>query len=108
MRDGDRYRWDPTRSIDVSSKDALAACDFGPDGALWTGDNLFGGNRVQRRYAGTVASAYLGDGFAETMAIAPGEAGSVIVFRFSDLGGSPSLASRYRCRAIASTEAQPE
>ena len=39
-------------------------------------------------------TAPLGTGFAETMALAPAPNGDTIVFRFSDLGRSPSRAVR--------------
>lgn len=108
VREGDRYRLDPTRSLAMSSPEALAACDIGPDGAVWTGDNLFGGTQVRRRHDGATMMARLGDGFPETMAIAPADGGAVIVFRFSDTSGSPSKASRHRCRVIAAPAARPE
>lgn len=104
VRDGDRYRLDPSRSIVAAAPEALAACEIASDGAVWTGENLFGSNRVQRFAAG-IDRAPLGTGFAETMALAPAPNGDTIVFRFSDLGRSPSRASRYRCRGATAAAA---
>ncbi len=99
VRDGEGWRADRARTIDLGTRDATAACDITADGAVWTGDNLFGGTVVRQVAGGKlVASAPLGEGFPEAMAIAPGG----IVFRFSDVGGSsPSRAAKYRCAASA-------
>jgi hypothetical protein len=97
VRDGERWVADRARSIDLGTRDASAACDITPDGAVWTGDNLFGGSTVRRLVGGkVVASARLGEGFPEAMAIAPGG----IIYRFSDVGGqTPSRVAKYRCGA---------
>lgn len=94
VADGDRWRVDRTRSIHVAPGEVLAACDITADGAVWTGDNFFGATTVRRLVGGKVtATARLGDGFPEAMAIAP----DGTLFRFSDTGGAPSKAARYRC-----------
>jgi hypothetical protein len=95
VRDGEHWRADRARNIDLGTRDAAAACDITADGTVWTGDNLFGGTVVRRVAGGKiVGSAPLGEGFPEAMAIGPGG----IVFRFSDVGGSsPSRAAKYRC-----------
>lgn len=97
VRDGERWVADRARSIDLGTRDATAACDITPDGAVWTGDNLFGGTTVRRLVGGkVVATAILGVGFPEAMAIAPGG----IIYRFSDLSGdAPSRVAKYRCGA---------
>lgn len=80
----------------ITAKGALADCAIASDGAVWTGDNMFGGGTV-RRLDAPAWEGPLGDGFPEAMALAPGG----IVYRFSDAGGEPSLAGRYRCAAAA-------
>lgn len=95
VRDGDRWIADHARSIAVAPPDVLAACDITADGALWTGDNLFSGSMVRRLAGGEVtATARLGDGFPEAMAIAP----DGTIYRFSDTGSAPSRATKFRCR----------
>ncbi len=81
----------------ISANRALADCAIGGDGAVWTGDNRFGGATV-RRLDAPVWEAPLGDGFPEAMALAPGG----VIYRFSDSGYAPSLADRYRCPAAKS------
>ena len=95
VADGDgRYVAAPERRIHVSGREALAACDLGADGSVWTGDNLFGRSLVRRVKGGEVVdSAGLGAGFPEAMALAP----DGIIYRFSDTGGGPSLVAKYRC-----------
>jgi hypothetical protein len=94
VRDGDRWRADRAHAIAVTRGDVMAACDITADGAVWTGDNLFGANLVRRIVGGEVtASAALGVGFPEAMAIAP----DGTIYRFSDTSGAPSKAARFRC-----------
>jgi len=90
----DRLMLDAATVVATGAAGALAACDVTGDGTLWTGDNLFGAQTVRR--AGQAAGWGLGPGFPEAMAIAPGG----IVYRFSDSGGAPSGAARYRCPGI--------
>lgn len=98
VADGDRWRADPSRTVHATGPEALAACDIAPDGAVWTGDNLFGARLVRRLVGGEVtARASLGDGFPEAMALAP----DGTLFRFSDTGGAPSRVTKYRCGAAA-------
>ena len=109
VRDGDRYRAVDDRVRAVSGPEALAACDVGPDGALWTGDNLFGGSQVRRLDGDQVVAVHLGQGFPEAMAIGPGDRdGDVIVYRFSDTGRAPSRANRYRCTTKSARTAGAE
>jgi hypothetical protein len=91
---------DGARHIQVAIREALTGCDFGDDGTLWAGTNLFGAGAVYRirdwqtpAKATPVLVENLGSGFPEAMAVAPGG----IVYRFSDTGGSPSLQDRYDC-----------
>ena len=85
---------EPHEARTVTTKGALADCAIDRDGVVWTGDNAFGGGLVRRLDARAWEGA-LGDGFPEAMALAPGG----VVYRFSDTGGEPSLAARYRCGA---------
>lgn len=84
----------PHPGPELTRKRALADCAIAGDGAVWTGDNLLGGAMVRRLDAPSWQGA-LGVGFPEAMALAP----DGVVYRFSDAGGSPSLAARYRCPA---------
>ncbi len=84
----------PHPGPELTGKRALADCAIAGDGAVWTGDNLLGGAMVRRLDAPSWQGA-LGVGFPEAMALAP----DGVVYRFSDAGGSPSLAARYRCPA---------
>jgi hypothetical protein len=101
IRDGDRWIADAARAIKVTGPDVMAACDITADGAVWTGDNLFGAATVRRLVAGEVtASASLGEGFPESMAIAP----DGVIYRLSDVGGTtPSKVSKWRCGAARTT-----
>ncbi|MCA9676649.1 MAG: hypothetical protein KC464_16570, partial [Myxococcales bacterium] len=101
VRAGARLVADPTRSIDAGPADVLAGCDVSADGAsLWLGANGFGGRTLWRvtgwREPATAQVAplqALGDGFPEAIALGPDD----VVYRFSDTGGAPSLAGRWRC-----------
>lgn len=95
VRDGARYVADAARSIEVTSPEALADCAFAPDGTVWTGDNLFGGDTVRRvDPAGAVTEVgALGVGFPEVITVGAGG----VVYRLSDTSGSPSMASRWKC-----------
>jgi hypothetical protein len=102
-RDG-RYQIDPTVSIPITGSDVIADCAFTLDGAaILVGANAFGADRVWRVDDWrTPAAAHvsdvgiLGPGFAEVLAIDTGG----IVYRFSDMGGAPSLAAKYRCPGL--------
>lgn len=105
---GDRWQVDRARTFHVTHGDVMAACDITADGAVWTGDNLFGTTTVRRLVGGKVAaSGRLGDGFPEAMAIAP----DGTIYRFSDMGGAPSRVGKYRCaagpKAATATGANP-
>jgi hypothetical protein len=94
VADDGRYVAAPERRLHVSNPESLAACDIDADGTIWTGDNLFGRSNVRRVRDGVVVeSAALGVGFPEAMALAP----DGTLYRFSDMGGSPSQAAAYRC-----------
>lgn len=92
--DAGRFVAAPERRIHVSNRESLADCYIGSDATVWTGDNLFGRNAVRRIVKGAVVeTAYLGEGFAEAMTLAP----DGTIYRFSDMGGSPSHVAAYRC-----------
>jgi hypothetical protein len=92
---------DLDRAIPVARPSQLSGCDFDPDGTtVWAGTNVFGGSRVlavrdwrDPARARVDGVGVLGSGFPETIAVAPGG----VVYRFSDLRGSPSLANKYVC-----------
>ena len=91
VRDGHRS---PRPLPAITSKGALADCAIASDGAVWTGDNMFGSATV-RRLDAPAWQGSLGDGFPEAMALGPGG----VIYRFSDASGAPSLAGRFRCQA---------
>lgn len=87
------------RSIAVTGPRALADCALGDDGALWLGSNLFDLGRVYRvtawddpPHARVEAVGALAIGFPETLAVR-----GDVVYRMSDMGGSPSAMARWRC-----------
>jgi hypothetical protein len=86
----------------VTSHRALADCAIAADGVVWTGDNLLGSG-VVRRLAEPRWKGALGDGFPEALALGPGG----VVYRFSDTGAAPSLASKYRCPAAVVATGAP-
>jgi hypothetical protein len=94
---------DTSLSIPVAGPGVLADCSFSPDGqVLLAGANGFGADRVWRvdgwrdpAHARLVSLGALGPGFAEVVVAGPGG----VVYRFSDLGGAPSLAGKFRCPA---------
>ncbi|MBK9034418.1 MAG: hypothetical protein IPL61_24650 [Myxococcales bacterium] len=97
-RQGDRYALDRARGYDVSGSGKLADCAIAADGTVWTGDNGFGLGAVRQWAIGAdgptlVGATRLGIGFPEVLAFGPDHA----VYRFSDLGGSPSLAAAFQC-----------
>lgn len=99
-RDGDRYLVDPARSFAVGTSGQVADCAIADDGSVWTGDNGFGLMMVRRwtvdAHGATLAGAQrLGLGFPEVLAFGPDH----VVYRFSDLGGAPSLTTGFRCPA---------
>jgi len=88
------------RAIAITGPGKVADCAFGDDDTLWVGDNMFDLSNVYRvtrwedpASAKVVRVGSLGSGFPEVIA-ARGD----IVYRMSDLGGSPSLMARYRCK----------
>jgi sugar lactone lactonase YvrE len=100
-RDGRLDRFTPRRRAPLSDHlepERLADCAIADDGTVWTGDNGFGLGEV-RQWAITadgatlLGRARLGVGFPEVLAFGPDHA----VYRLSDLGGAPSLATAFRC-----------
>ena len=88
------------RAIAITRPGALADCAFGDDDTLWAGSNLFDLGNVYRvsgwedpANARVERIGSLGVGFPELIAVR-----GDVVYRMSDLGGSPSLMARYRCR----------
>ena len=82
-------------AIAVGRPGVVADCAYSDDGSLWVGDNLFGLVQVSRIEGDRpVPVAQIGDGFPEVLAVR-GDA----VYRMSDMGGSPSLMAKFRCRA---------
>ncbi len=96
-----RLRIDRSRTIRVSDGQRLTGCHFSSDGALlYAGLNLFGRSEVVRiRDWATPTTAKieslgsLGSGFPEALAVA----GRATIYRFSDMGGKPSLVDKYNC-----------
>jgi outer membrane protein assembly factor BamB len=87
------------RAIEITRPGALADCAFADDGTLWVGSNMFDLGHVYRvaqwddpARAKVELVGSLGVGFPEAIA-ARGD----VVYRLSDMGGSPSLMARYRC-----------
>jgi hypothetical protein len=87
------------RSIAITRPGALSDCAFGDDDRLWVGNNLFDlGNVYEVSHwedPATATVARVGAlvvGFPELIA-ARGD----IIYRMSDMGGSPSMMARYRC-----------
>ena len=100
-RDG-RFAIEPSRRLAVARRDAIGDCAFAQDGTLWLSTNIFHLGRAFR-IAGweDLATAKVVPvdiptlGNPEVIA-ARGD----LVYRMSDLGGSPSLMAKFRCRAI--------
>lgn len=97
-RDGRGWTMARDRAYPVSDKGKLADCAIAADGTVWTGDNGFGLGAVRQWTIGAdgptlVGQARLGLGFPEVLAFGPDHT----LYRFSDLGGSPSLAVAFRC-----------
>jgi len=93
---------DPTTPpIAITRRDALADCAFTPDGReVLAGGNVFAADQVWRVDPATGARSQLGVlGPGNGEVVLPAAGG--IVYRFSDLNDSPSLAAKYRCPAIA-------
>jgi outer membrane protein assembly factor BamB len=87
------------RAIAITRPGALADCAFSDDDTLWAGSNLFGLARIYRvtgwddpEHATLDRIGSVGIGFPELIA-ARGD----VVYRMSDMSGSPSLMARYRC-----------
>jgi hypothetical protein len=88
------------RSIAITRPGALADCAFSEDGTLWAGSNMFDMSRVYRitdwQDPGRAKIERIGPlpiGFPETLAVR-----GDTVYRMSDMGGSPSLMARFRCK----------
>jgi hypothetical protein len=88
------------RAIAIARSGALADCAFGDDDTLWAGSNTFDLNHVYRvthwddpASAQVEQVASLGVGFPELIAVR-----GDVIYRMSDMGGTPSLMARYRCR----------
>jgi hypothetical protein len=88
------------RAIAISRPGTIADCAFHDDGSLWVGSNMFDLGRVYRvSHWDTPASAQiervgaLPVGFPETLAVR-----GDVVYRMSDMGGSPSMMAKFRCR----------
>ena len=91
-----RFAGDFTTSIAVTKPDAIGDCAFSDRGVLLVGENWFG--QVYRvDLPSTVTPlGQIAVGFPEVIA-ARGD----ILYRMSDMGGSPSLMAKFRCPAIA-------
>jgi len=88
------------RAIEIGRPGTLADCAFSDDDTLWAGSNMFDLGYVYRvahwedpAKAVVERIAPLAIGFPELIA-ARGD----VVYRMSDMGGSPSLMVKYRCR----------
>lgn len=88
------------RAIAITRPGALSDCAFSDDDTLWVGNNVFDLSNVAQVIhwedpANALVSRVgpLGVGFPEVIA-ARGD----VIYRMSDMGGSPSLMARYRCR----------
>jgi outer membrane protein assembly factor BamB len=86
-------------SIEITKPGAMADCAFSDDGTLLVGSNTFDLNAVYRvdnwRTPGSakvVDVGSLGPGFAEVIATR-----GDVIYRMSDLGGSPSTMAKFRC-----------
>ena len=101
LTDGGRLTVDSTRFIDISAPGTLSGCHFSPDGTeLWAGTNILAVNSVyivrgwqQPATTNKILMGPLGPGLSEAIAAAP----DGLIYRFSDLGGFPSLLKKYRC-----------
>lgn len=84
-------------AIAVDRPGTLADCAYSDDGTLWAGDNLLGLSDVYRITGErAVGVARVGIGFPEVIAVR-----GDVIYRMSDLGGSPSLMAKFRCRPNA-------
>ncbi|MEZ4401559.1 MAG: hypothetical protein R3B06_16155 [Kofleriaceae bacterium] len=105
-RAGARLQRDDARAYQVAEPGRLADCAVAADGTVWTGDNGFSLGQVRQWAIGAdgaslVGASRLGLGFPEVLAFGPPRPGAstVVVYRLSDMGGSPSLATAYQCPA---------
>jgi hypothetical protein len=101
--EGGRFAVVPDASIRVTKHDALADCAFDDAGQLYAASNFFDTNRVYqvdgwRDPASAVVTSIgsVGVGFGEGIAVR-----GDVVYRFSDLGGAPSLISKFGCPGLA-------
>ena len=94
---GTPLRVERAGAIAVAEPGHLADCAYDETGALYTGNNLFGLSTVSRIENGKpVPIASLGTGFPEVLAVR-----GDVVYRMSDMGGSPSLLGKFRCKRSA-------
>jgi hypothetical protein len=99
-RDGGQYVIDRSHTYPITDSGKLADCAIADDQTVWTGDNGFALGAVRQwRIAANGATLLgmtrLGLGFPEVLAFGPDHT----VYRFSDLGGSPSLSVAFHCPA---------
>jgi outer membrane protein assembly factor BamB len=97
-----RFALDKSISLSITRPGALADCAFSDDGTLLAASNLFDAANVYRiagwqnlATAKVELIAPIGVGFPEVVA-ARGD----VVYRMSDTGVSPSLMTKFRCRAL--------
>ena len=97
-----RFALDKSMSLSITRPGALADCAFSDDGTLLAASNLFDASNVYRvdgwrdlKTAKVELIAAIGVGFPEVVA-ARGD----VVYRMSDTGVSPSLMTKFRCRAL--------
>ncbi|MEO6775227.1 MAG: hypothetical protein ABI467_19840 [Kofleriaceae bacterium] len=88
-------------AIAVAEPGHLADCAYDEHDTLYVGNNLFGLSTVSRIDQGpggdkVVPIASLGMGFPEVLAVR-----GDVFYRMSDMGGSPSLMGKFRCKPSA-------
>ncbi len=94
-----RLAADRSRAVKVAGHGRVSGCSILPGGDLLVGTNLFGGNAVYRvtgaggDHPEIRLMDRLGPGFGEAVVAGP----NGVVYRFSDMGGSPSMMARYQC-----------
>jgi hypothetical protein len=92
---------DDKTSWKIARPKQLADCNYSVDGeTLLAAGNVFAADmvwKVDPQTGATTDVGPLGPGNGEVVVLAPGG----IVYRFSDLNTSPSLAGKYRCPALA-------
>ncbi|MBS1123389.1 MAG: hypothetical protein H6Q90_5617, partial [Deltaproteobacteria bacterium] len=93
---------DHARSIAIARPGVVADCAFSDDGTLYVGSNMFDLGEVYRvtgwqdpTTAKVRKFAELPIGFPETLAVR-----GDVVYRMSDMGGTPSMMVKYRCTPV--------